>query len=812
MIARKIINLCCVFLFTACSSLDIINERLDKLEADAKDMKTALNNLQKAFDNAKIISNYEPFTDASSSGWLLTFTDNSTIKLTNGEDGADGADGKDGVNGVTPILKIDQDGYWSVSYDNGLTFSRLQNPTGNPVPSQGEEGISVRVAVGESGNYVFEFYRTSSPEIVIDRYLTPISSNPANLISSIQEDNISHTITLTMQNGQVYRFNIRYNTPTSIELLTNKIKIGAGMTVSFEFRVNPSNATFNYDLLSEACELSLDRAGLATRATGYVTDPANYTLTQVEQVYGINGIIKEGQYRAYIKDKGISDHYDELMALVLSVDNGAGEKIQISSSAIEIYYSHTLLSEFKFTMADNPVVLEDIAASIEQNDVSLTTPFITDVTNLIPQFTTTGQQVTVNGVPQTSGVSAQDFSEPVYYTVTSPNGESSTYRVEVKGSGLPVVYINTPGEAAIVSKEDWMSDVNIRIIDTDGSINYSSDELQIRGRGNTTWAYPKKPYALKLKSKSKILGMPKHKRWILLANWMDRTLLRNDIAFQISRKTGLEYTVRGRYVEVVFNGTHIGNYYLCEQIKIDENRVNIAELSTTDISGDNVTGGYLMELDDHFDEVNRFRSSIKNLPYMFKEPDEDGLQPEQFDYMKNFINDMEAALYDDDWLVSRDYVNYMDLDSFIDRWFVQELAGNAEDWAPRSMYMYKDRLGKLTAGPVWDYDYCTFEPYWNQSWLSKVYVYYPRLFEDPNFVALVKTRWELFKPGFATIPAYIRQQANSIRISNDINLRYWPITFSTNGDEHLSFDDAVERLIDYVQTKLAWMDAQIAAM
>lgn len=812
MIARKIINLCCVFLFTACSSLDIINERLDKLEADAKDLKTALNNLQKAIDNAKIISNYEPFTDASSSGWLLTFTDNSTIKLTNGIDGEDGMDGKDGINGVTPILKIDQDGYWSVSYDNGLTFSRLQNHIGNPVPSQGEEGISVRVTVGESGNYVFEFYRASSPEIVIDRYSTPISSNPANLISSIQEDNISHTITLTMQNGQMYRFNIRYNTPTSIELLTNKIRIGAGMTVSFEFRVNPSNANFNYDLLSDACELSLDRAGLATRATGYVTDPTNYTLTQVEQVYGINGILKEGQYRAYIKDKGISDHYDELMALVLSVDNGAGEKIQISSSAIEIYYSHTLLSEFKFTMADNPAVLEDIAASIEQNDVSLTTPFITDVTNLIPQFTTTGQQVTVNGVPQISGVSAQDFSEPVYYTVTSPNGESSTYRVEVKGSGLPVVYINTPGEAAIVSKEDWMSDVNIRIIDTDGSINYSSDELQIRGRGNTTWAYPKKPYALKLKSKSKILGMPKHKRWILLANWLDRTLLRNDTAFEISRQTGLAWTVRGKYVEVVFNGSHIGNYYLCEQIKIDENRVNIAEMNATDIEGDAMTGGYLMEIDVAFDEVNKFRSAHMDYPYMFKEPDEDVLQPEQFAYMENYINLIETTLYADDWLDERAYAGYMDMTSFIDWWLINELTCIWEPNHPKSCYMYKDRSGKLTAGPVWDFDYFTFISGAAERFWIKNALYYGRLFQDPVFVTAVKERWQSLKPQFVTVSNHIRQQANALRVSNEMNILMWPINDPINRDVDLPYDEAVSRLITTFETKLAWMDAQIAAM
>ena len=124
---------------------------------------------------------------------------------------------------------------------------------------------------------------------------------------------------------------------------------------------------------------------------------------------------------------------------------------------------------------------------------------------------------------------------------------------------LPQVVINTPNNQEIKSKTEWIEGATISITLADGTIDYESKDLEIRGRGNTTWEYPKKPYALKLGSKAEILGMPKHKRWVLLANWMDRTLMRNDVSFEIARQTGLAWTPRGKFVELVLNGKLMGN-------------------------------------------------------------------------------------------------------------------------------------------------------------------------------------------------------------------------------------------------------------
>ena len=133
----------------------------------------------------------------------------------------------------------------------------------------------------------------------------------------------------------------------------------------------------------------------------------------------------------------------------------------------------------------------------------------------------------------------------------------------------------------------------------------------MRGRGNSTWNYPKNPYAFKLDDKAEILGMPKHKRWVLLANWMDRTLLRNRTSFQIAASTGLAWTPNGEFVEVILNGQHIGNYYLCEQVKIDENRLDINDPYDAEdaYSGNPADYGYLLEADDSYDETWKFTTA-----------------------------------------------------------------------------------------------------------------------------------------------------------------------------------------------------------
>ena len=413
-----------------------------------------------------------------------------------------------------------------------------------------------------------------------------------------------------------------------------------------------------------------------------------------------------------------------------------------------------------------------------------------------------------------SGLGSREFEAgAIYHAVrTASLSEEST--------GLPRVLINTPNNIGITSKS-WLKDdlgndfSSIVILNPDGTVDYEGEDLDVKGRGNSTWSYPKKPYALKIKSEPKVLGMNEHKSWVLLANWMDRTLMRNDVAFQIAKQTELSWTPNGKFVELILDGQHKGNYYLCEQIKVGKKRLNIKKMNADDLSGEAITGGYLMELDVYFDEVNKFHSGTKNLPYMFKEPDEDKLQPAQFEWFQNYIDTMEGYLYADNWLENREYADYMDIGSFIDWWFVYELSMNGEPGWPKSSYMHKDRLGKLKAGPVWDFDWATFVPSKQSNFQIKNAIYYGRLFSDPAFIAEVKSRWASYKSKFEAIPAYISSVAASIKKSNEVDYVMWPLSAhssgSVNGDQDLSFDDAVARIISAYTAKLNYMDNQITS-
>lgn len=389
---------------------------------------------------------------------------------------------------------------------------------------------------------------------------------------------------------------------------------------------------------------------------------------------------------------------------------------------------------------------------------------------------------------------------------------------QAESFGLPKVYITTPGGTAITSKTAWLEECTIRIIDEYGIENLNMN-TSIRGRGNTTWTYPKKPYAIKLNSKAGVLGMPKHKRWVLLANWMDRTLLRNDVSFEMARRI-MDWAPRGRFVELYLNDEHQGNYYLCEHIKVDDNRVNIDEIDEkTDLSNEqHLTGGYILEYDKNTpnDEMNYFYTTVLNLPVAIKEPDEDVITSWShpgFLYIKGYINNLEQIFEDDKSNLARwdEISELIDVESYIDWWLVHELTFNAEVLHPKSSYMYKKRNGKLYAGPVWDFDYGTFRS--NASGiLVTPAMYYRYMFRYPEFRTAVKERWAEVKDILAGIDDYILEQAGLISASSDVNIAMWPITQLVNGDEKMTFAEAVESMRSVLKNRMRIVEDFILAL
>jgi hypothetical protein len=382
----------------------------------------------------------------------------------------------------------------------------------------------------------------------------------------------------------------------------------------------------------------------------------------------------------------------------------------------------------------------------------------------------------------------------------------------VHKSALPIVRITT--SAKVADRETWV-DAKIAI---DGQKDYSdldTTAFKIKGRGNSTWFYAKKPYALKFDSKTAILGMPKQKRWCLIANYCDRTLLRNAVANYISEHSNLAWTPRSRFVELYLNGKYEGTYQFMEQIRVDKNRVNIHEMSKNDNDGEALTGGYLLELDSYYDEVNKFKSSYSQMPVNIKYPDSDDITTTQVNYIQSYFNDADNLLFSAGFANAKSgWSTKFDMASFADYWLVNELMNNLELKFPKSFYMYKPKNGKLTAGPVWDFDCGSLiksdQTIWN---VSRKCLWISRMLYDPTFNQLARNRWKAMYPFLTTVPDYIRAQAAYIKTSANNNVTRWPKIKSdfANGDESLSWEDAVNLLIEVYQARLEWLNTQITS-
>lgn len=510
-------------------------------------------------------------------------------------------------------------------------------------------------------------------------------------------------------------------------------------------------------------------------------------------------------------------------------------------------------------------------------------PTTTDFTGARLLFTHTGDKVTIgDSVLAEKEYNLLDLSKPVTVTLWKYDLHQD-YTLKLYNTGLPVVRITASGRGmADFDRSNWVDGITMKIEYPDGTVDYEGT-LSMKGRGNGTWHEPKvktlsgqnvskRPYALKLDEKAKILGMHKQKRWILLANFKDRTLLRNDAAYWLSRNTEMPYTIDGQFVELVWNGVHVGNYYLCEQARIDNHRIDIV---SPDLS-EPAKGGFFMEIDTYYNIYQRDPNQYSkwqdkgtdigfwsnwtdgfNLPYIFKDPDEAEIDQNSaaYRYMYNYVRDMEAAIRKAS-STNHDYEQFLDVDRAIDFLLIQEITLNHDAYntwpsdGPHSAYLYKDSLGLLCFGPMWDFDYHTFMPTceadkpggggggWNGGWqssgrldLAKEWVilttsaktttgkyYFEYLMNDPKFKKRLVERWDLYKGTWKSgLPAYIDQMASKIRTSESYNWSIWgstnPNDINPNGDQNqdlsLKFQDAVNRMKQGFNDRWAWMDARM---
>ena len=419
-----------------------------------------------------------------------------------------------------------------------------------------------------------------------------------------------------------------------------------------------------------------------------------------------------------------------------------------------------------------------------------------------------------------------NVAELEFYGYESPGDDSHFYQL----TNLPTVVINTKDNVDPYDKENEITSRFTIIYDNGKMVQEETGTSRLRG--NASISFPKKPYRIKLDTKrhmfknSDMKSPAKAKKWTLINNYGDKTLMRNLVSFEVARRMRMPYVPWCKPVDVIVNGEYKGCYQLTDQITIDKDRVDITEMTPDDTEGEALTGGYLLELDGYASrEVSWFTSRFGS-PVTIKSPDENSITTEQHQYIEHFFNQMEARIlsrnYTDPELGYRAMLDERSLQSY---WLTEELTGNPD--AFHSCYLSKERgASKIRVETVWDFD-LAFD---NDS------RYYPnrdlgdylslarggagnsrtllkRIFTDRAFCDSLRTMWETARAEWditeESLIAYIDSTARELDESQRLNFMRWPILNTT---AHLNpriagnYQGEVEYLREYIRERIPYLD------
>jgi hypothetical protein len=399
-------------------------------------------------------------------------------------------------------------------------------------------------------------------------------------------------------------------------------------------------------------------------------------------------------------------------------------------------------------------------------------------------------------------------------------------------TNIPTVSIHTVDRKDITSKTEYVQGI-VSVISADGK-SIHTDSLDIRGRGNNSWSHPKKPYRMKLRKKASLLGFPaKEKNWTLINNYGDKTLMRNLIAFEVSRRMELPYTPAGMPVNVFLNGYYSGCYQLCDQIEVNKGRVDTEEMKITDITLPNLSGGYLLEIDAYAsDEAVWFTSSGNYIPVAVKYPKDDEIASQQRNYIENHFNKMVTAVNAANYAnTTTGFRKYIDTPSFLRRFLLAEFSGNTDSYW--SYYIYKKRNDdKFYSSPIWDLD-LAFENDWRtypintrtgNGWIyantgsaaNGMRELLNRMFSDQNLVKEMEGIYAYYRDRKAisedALLQFVDNMANVLDQSQQLNFTQWPIMnekVHENPVIYGSYEAEVENVKTYIAGRIRWMDNKL---
>lgn len=449
---------------------------------------------------------------------------------------------------------------------------------------------------------------------------------------------------------------------------------------------------------------------------------------------------------------------------------------------------------------------------------------------LIPTFTTDGEVVLVDGEPVSSGQTAISFADDVNITVRAEDGTTREYTVSLNcpqiNTELPVIRLQP--ESEILDKENYINTVVTLYspFTESGWWGPENGTVEVRGRGNSTWGLPKKPYRLKFPEKVSPIGLDhtKAKSWVILAQDMDKSLIRNHTAFELSRllfneadgyhdPSAILFTPCSQFINVYMNDDYHGVYQMSDHMEQREGRIAVEEL--TDKDGDDpekITGGYIIETDIH--EGNHF-SPRMNIKMSYKYPDDKEYDPAQYEYITDFIGQMENVLYSGSFKDPQNgWRRYLDEKTLIDFIILKEFYGDLDAYT--STYMYKRRgVDKLFFGPIWDADkgwnndnrvpHPQYPPQTSLMIYAGFYMpsyvendWFQRLWQDETFRRDVAARWNSVKDRMvAKVNEVLDTQPAAMSKAIEANFEVWPFYYQASSEANMpapTYGEEIERI------------------
>lgn len=395
------------------------------------------------------------------------------------------------------------------------------------------------------------------------------------------------------------------------------------------------------------------------------------------------------------------------------------------------------------------------------------------------------------------------------------------YPIALVNYELPVLLINTPNTAPIVSKEDYITGSEVTLLNEDWAYAFNG-EMKIKGRGNSTWGQPKKPYKMKFNDKVSFFEGQKDKEWVLLANYIDKSMLKTAFTYQMADDYGhFDYVPKFDFVDLMLNNSYNGTYQLGDQMKIGKGRA---------LNGDD---GYLLETDQRAKtetDAVIFYSKHIGYPFNIKDMKVNGVEEvtaseddANYVYIRDFVLNAENVLYSENWLdAERGYKKYLDMQSYVEWYLINEISRNNDACFFSSCYMTL-KMGeseKLHMGPLWDFDLAYGgttnsgndqpEGFWIKKW-----GWWVRLFQDPEFVAAVKRQYDVYYSHKDDLMKMIDKYAMSIEKSAIANNHLWGRLCSKTADDETTkqaFYSQVEVLKIWINTRMEWLKKEYEAM